>query len=83
MKNNKVNKYLDLICQLEKHKFLTSDSFDCPDRTFIYLDYSYLKPIRIMNLGDITSEFNIDIYKDCEFREVQRKFENNSYLNDH
>lgn len=80
---NNSEKYLELISLLEKHTFLTSDSFDYPDRTYIYLDERRDSQIRFMNIGDITSEFNIDIYKDCLFREVQRKYNNISHLNNY
>lgn len=79
----KLEKYVDLIYKLEKAKYLTSDSFKSPDRTYIYLDYKYLKPIRFMDIGDITYEFNIEVFKNAEFREVKRKYNNISYLNEH
>ena len=59
---NNSEKYLELISLLKKHTFLTSDSFDYPDRTYIYLDERYNNPIRFVDFG-ITLGFNLDIYK--------------------
>ena len=78
-----LDKYNNLIYLLEKHKYLTSDDFASPDRTYIYLDYKFLKPIRFMDIGDISMEFNLKTYKNSEFREVKRKYNNITYLNEH
>ena len=48
---NNSEKYLELISLLKKHTFLTSDSFDYPDRTYIYLDERYNNPIRFVDFG--------------------------------
>lgn len=80
---NSVDAYNSLIHLLEKHRYLTSDDFNSPDRTYIYLDYGFLKPIRFMDIGDISMEFNLSSYKNSEFREVKRKYNNIAYLNEH
>lgn len=80
---NLVDSYNNLIYLLEKHKCLTSDDFASPDRTYIYLDYKFLKPIRFMDIGDISIEFNLNTFKNSKFREVKRKYNNVTHLNEH
>jgi hypothetical protein len=69
-----LDKYNNLIYLLEKHKYLTSDDFASPDITYIYLDYKFLKPIRFMDIGDISMEFNLNIFKEYCFCKIQNSF---------
>lgn len=64
--------YDELKDELKIKKFLTSDSFDFPDRTYIFLENDEIKQ---MSFGDIVTSFNIEIYKNILFREVKRIYE--------
>lgn len=72
-KNNNINELKEL---LKKYKYLTSDFFDSPDRTYIFLENDIIK---FVDFGDIISNFNINIYNNIVFREVKRKYENINY----
>jgi hypothetical protein len=36
-----------------------------------------------MDIGDISMEFNLNIFKNSEFREIKKKYNNNTHLNEH
>lgn len=59
--------------QLIKEKYLTSDSFQSPDRTYIFLDEKD-NNIKFVEMNDYIYPFNLDIYENITFRKVIRKY---------
>lgn len=83
MKRTHYNKFIELIGLLEKHQYLTSDDFTIPGVEYIYLDKTFLNPIRFRRSDDFRVEFNVGIFAESEFRPVKPRFENNTHLNEH
>lgn len=62
--------YLELKELLKSKKYLTSDSFQTPDITYIYLDNDV---IMFSDFG-VVYPFHLGIFYEAVFREVQRKY---------
>lgn len=60
---------------LKEFKYLTSDSFPMPDRTYISYDELSDK-ILFHDAGDIVFPFNIKIYQNIVFRKIEQKYFN-------
>lgn len=63
---------------LKEEKFLTSDSFQSPDRNYIFLDEN--NEIKFMGMGDVVYNYNEDIYKNITYRKVERKYLNFDFI---
>ena len=68
----------ELILKLKEHKYLTTDSFGYPDKTYIYLDDN--SKIKKMRSDGFVVDFDFEIYKNCNFRKV--KIISNNFYND-
>lgn len=66
---------------LKLYIFLTSEDFTNPDRSYIFLDKK--EEIKFIDIGDIVYNFNFEVFKNSEFRIVQKKFENLVYENEY
>lgn len=63
---------IELIDLLKKEKYLTSDNFQTPDRTYIFLDND--EQIKFVGIGNIIYNFNLEIYKEAKFRKINKKY---------
>lgn len=68
----------ELILQLKENKYLTSDDFGYPDKTYIYLDEK--NKIKKMREDGFVVDFDFEVYKNYSFRKVE--IISNNYFND-
>lgn len=68
----------DLKKLLKEEKFLTSDSFQSPDRNYIFLNDK--DEIKFMGMGDVVYNYNEEIYKNITYRKVERKYLNFDFI---
>jgi hypothetical protein len=66
--------YIKLVDLLKSKKYLTSDSFQSPDLTYIYFDSENSKIM--FSDFEMVYPFDLSMYSNVVFREVERKYEN-------
>ncbi len=83
MKRSQYEKFMELLKLLEKYTYITTDDFSIPDVEYLYIDNNFLNPIRLRRSDDFRVEFNISPFINSIFRPVNKKYENNSHLNEY